>query len=80
MTDRRKRQWRDLSEGQRRLIVVLGTFEGVLKVAALLDLKRRPASQVRGSKRWWAAALVLVSSAGVVPLSYFAFGRRRDGA
>jgi hypothetical protein len=41
----------------------------------LVDLKRRPASQVRGSRRMWAAAM-LVNSAGLIPLSYFVFGRR----
>lgn len=41
--------------------------------AALLDLRRRPAARVRGSKKWWAAAS-LVNFVG--PLAYFAFGRR----
>jgi len=50
-----------------------------LKAAVLIDLRRRPSSQVRGSKRMWTAAM-LVNSAGVLPLSYFAFGRRRTAA
>ena len=41
----------------------------------LIDLKRRPAAQVRGPKWLWAAS-ALVNSAGVIPLSYFLLGRR----
>ena len=51
--------------------------DGALRVGALMDIKRRPASQMRGRKRVWAAAIALVSCVGVVPISYFVFGRRR---
>lgn len=71
-----RRRWRELSENTRRLIVAVGAIEAVLKVAALVDLKRRPAAQVQGSKRAWALAVIFVNSAGVVPISYFRFGRR----
>jgi hypothetical protein len=70
--------WNELSESTRRLIIVGGVFEGLLKMAALIDLWRRPASQIRGPKRRWAAAIVLVNSVGAVPISYFAYGRRRS--
>jgi hypothetical protein len=70
------RRWSDLSERNRRLITITAVAEGVLKLAALIDLKRRPASQVRGPKWLWATVLAVVSSAGVVPVSYFVFGRR----
>ena len=73
------RRWIDLSAHSRKLIVALAVAEAGLKAAVLVDLKRRPASQVRGSRRVWAAAM-LVNSAGLIPLSYFAFGRRRDTA
>jgi hypothetical protein len=71
------RRWRDLSEGRRKAIIAAAIGEGVLKTAVLIDIRRRPASQIRGSKRMWIIAAVLVNSAGVGPLSYFAFGRRR---
>jgi hypothetical protein len=71
-----KRRWSDLDEGTRRFLVVGGTVEGLLKIAALTDLARRPASQVRGRKWVWATVLVLVNAAGGVPLAYFRFGRR----
>jgi hypothetical protein len=44
------RQWSDLSERTRRLLAITAVAEGALKLAALIDLKRRPASQVRGPK------------------------------
>lgn len=71
-----KRRWRDLSERQRRLIVFVGGAEGLLKLAALRDLRRRPANQVNGSKRLWALAITLINSAGAVPILYFRRGRR----
>jgi hypothetical protein len=72
-----RRQWSDLSERTRRLLAITAVAEGILKLAALIDLKRRPASQVRGPKWLWATVLAIVSSAGVVPISYFIFGRRQ---
>ena len=70
------KRWSDLSTRQRRLIIVAGVVETALKVAMLLDLRGRDAAEVRGSKRLWAAT-ALINSAGIAPLSYFAFGRRR---
>jgi len=72
-----KRQWSDLSPRSRGLIVAAATAEAGLKAAALIDIKRRPASQIRGPKWLWAAVVVLVNSFGGAPLSYFLFGRRR---
>lgn len=74
-----KRRWRDLSPRSRRVIALTGAVEGMLKIAALVDLRRRPVHEVRGSKRTWALAIVLINSAGVVPLAYFLRGRRRSG-
>jgi hypothetical protein len=71
-----RRQWSDLSQRTRRVIIGAAVAEGILKVAALIDLKHRPASQVRGSKWLWAAVVAVVGSAGIVPISYFVFGRR----
>jgi hypothetical protein len=73
-------RWSDLSERDRRLLMTAALAEGILKVAALLDIKRRPASQIRGPKWLWAAAVSVVSSAGVVPVSYFVLGRRQPGS
>jgi hypothetical protein len=74
-----RRRWRDLSEGQRRLVVLGAALDGALKIAALADIKRRPAGQIRGRKWVWAAVVALANSAGIVPLTYFLVGRRRVG-
>jgi len=71
----RKKRWNELSLRTRRLISVAATFEGVLKFAALIDLARRPADEVRGSKAKWATAIIVVNSAGALPLYYLARGR-----
>ena len=71
-------RWSDLSDRNRKLIIGAAIAEGILKIAVLIDIRRRPASQIRGSKRLWIIAAILVNSAGIGPLSYFAFGRRRD--
>ena len=75
MADRK--QWSDLSERNRKLLIAAGVVEGCLKIAALIDNKRRPASQIRGPKWLWAAVVTVVSSAGLLPISYFVFGRKR---
>jgi hypothetical protein len=71
-----RKQWSDLSPRTRRLLTVAAVVEGILKLAALIDIKRRPASQIRGPKWLWATVVAVISSAGVVPVSYFVFGRR----
>jgi hypothetical protein len=73
-----KKRWDELSPRSRRLILAGGVFEGVLKLAALIDLARRPAGEVRGSKLRWALAVTLINSVGGAPIAYFAYGRRRS--
>lgn len=73
---RRRKRWEDLSPRTRGLIIVGASVEGALKVAALIDLARRPASEIRGSKAKWAAAIVLVNSGGVLPVYYLVRARR----
>jgi hypothetical protein len=78
MADRRR--WSDLSEGTRRLIILTAVAESILKGAALIDIKRRPADQIRGPKWLWVPVVTVVNSLGIVPISYFVFGRRRPPA
>ena len=75
MADRPR--WSDLSEGTRKLIIVTAVAETILKGAALIDIKRRPADQIRGPKWLWVPVVTLVNSLGIAPISYFVFGRRR---
>jgi hypothetical protein len=75
-----RKQWSDLSPRTRRLLTVTAVIEGILKAAALIDIKRRPASQIRGPKWLWATAVAVISSAGVLPMSYSVFGRRQPSS
>jgi hypothetical protein len=68
------RRWSELSTGQRRGIVLSGAVQVTLLIAALVDIRRRPEEEIRGSKRLWPAA-AFVNFVG--PVSYFLFGRRR---
>ena len=68
------RRWSELSSGQRRAIVLSGVVQVTLLIAALVDIRRRPQEEIRGSKRLWTAA-AFVNFVG--PLSYFVLGRRR---
>jgi hypothetical protein len=74
MASRRKKRWSDLSTKQRGAVVALGIVQLSLQVAALADLRRRPAKQVSGRKAMW-AALSFLNFIG--PLAYFSFGRKR---
>jgi hypothetical protein len=69
-------RWSALDPRVRKAIVVVGAVEAGLKAAALIDLARRPARQVRGSKALWALAVTVVNAAGAVPVAYFVRGRR----
>ncbi len=71
-----KKTWQELDPRVRRVLVLTGVVEGLLKVAALVDLGRRRPEDVRGSKILWASAITLVNGAGAGPLIYFRFGRR----
>jgi hypothetical protein len=70
------KQWSDLSDRNRRLIIAAAAVDVTLRIAALVDIKRRPASQIRGRKWAWATAVAIVNSAGILPISYFVFGRQ----
>jgi Phospholipase_D-nuclease N-terminal len=70
----RRKQWSDLTNTQKRGIVFLGALQLGLLAAALLDIRRRPAADINGSKRLW-TAVVFIN--GIGPIAYFLFGRRR---
>jgi hypothetical protein len=72
-------RWSELSEGRRRAIMALGIFEGILKIAALVDLRQRASDEIRGPKKVWALVIVFVNGVGIAPLTYFVFGRRKQG-
>jgi hypothetical protein len=67
-------RWSDLSGAQKGTVVASRVVQLGLLAAALLSIYRRPAGEIRGDKRLWAAA-AFVNFVG--PVSYFLFGRRR---
>jgi hypothetical protein len=69
-----RRHWSDLSERNRKLLLAAAVAEGILKIAALIDIKRRPASQIRGRKWMWAAVVAVANSAGAAPISCLSSG------
>jgi hypothetical protein len=70
--------WGKQSPRTRWLLAGSAVAETGLKVAVLVDLRRRPTSQIRGPKWLWAGSMI-VNSAGLIPISYFVFGRRGAG-
>lgn len=68
-----KKRWRDLSGGQRAVVVTLTSVQLSLAVSAWADLATRPAEQVNGSKAKW-AAVIAINFVG--PVLYFTKGRR----
>lgn len=72
---RRKKSWRELSGRQKVGVLIAAAVQLALLAAALTDLRKRPAEQVNGSKRVWAAAS-FVNFFG--PIAYFVFGRTKQ--
>jgi len=70
-----KKKRGERSRRSRTLVVAAGVVEVVLLVATLIDIKHRPADQIKGSKRMW-TALAFINIVG--PISYFAVGRRQQ--
>lgn len=70
------RRWQELNPRSRRILIIAAAVEAALKMAALTDLARRPATEIRGPKWMWVAIVSLINAFGAAPLSYFAFARR----
>ena len=71
------KQWQDLTDRQKRGIVVLGVLQLALLAAALIDIRRRPAEEINGSKRLWT---MIVFINGIGPIAYFVFGRKQPAS
>jgi hypothetical protein len=72
----RNKNWGDLTAREKAPIVARGVIQFGLLLAALVDIYRRPAEEIRGSKWLWSAA-AFVNFMGIGPIAYFVFGRRR---
>ena len=71
------KQWQDFTDRQKRGIVVLGVLQLMLLAAALIDIRRRPAEEINGSKRLWT---MVVFINGIGPIAYFLLGRKRPAS
>jgi hypothetical protein len=69
-----RKKWSELSNRQKTAVLVAGSVQVSLLLTALVDIYRRPAEEVRGSKWMW-TAVSLINFVG--PISYIALGRRR---
>ncbi|GAB4243333.1 MAG: hypothetical protein Kow00129_02380 [Thermoleophilia bacterium] len=69
-----KKRWGDLSPVARVGVIVLAAVQYGLLGAALYDLRRRKAAEVRGPKKMW-SGLVFVNFIG--PLAYFFWGCKK---
>lgn len=71
---RLQKRWHELNRQQKAGIVAAAIVQLGLLSAALVDIHKRPARQIRGSKLLW-RGLVFINFFG--PLAYFIFGRKR---
>ncbi len=71
---KQNRRWKDLSSQQKLMIVLFGTVQISLLAAALWDIARRPAEQIKG-KKWVWVGVSFINYVG--PISYFMLGRKR---
>jgi hypothetical protein len=71
MTQRKR--WKELAPMQKAGALVMMSVQVSLLVSALVDIRQRPAAEIRGSKWLW-TAISFVNFIG--PISYFLFGRK----
>lgn len=74
---RQKKKWKDFKPWQKASAILMGIIQVSLLIAALVDIRRRPAEQIRGRKSLW-AMVAFVNYVG--PISYFIFGRKQPAA
>jgi hypothetical protein len=70
----RPRNWQDLSTWQRLTVIATIIIQITLLIAALRDIRRRPAAEIRGPKALW-TAIAFINYIG--PIAYFIYGRRK---
>lgn len=69
-----KKSLKNMSGTQKFRVAILGAAQLALQGAAVKDLMRRPAAQVKGPKAAWFAVSFLNF---IGPAAYFLFGRRK---
>jgi hypothetical protein len=69
-----RKNWGELTSGQKLSAAVAILIQLLLLTAAQVDITRRPAEQIKGSKKLW-RAVVFINYIG--PLAYFVLGIKR---
>jgi hypothetical protein len=70
----KNKKWSELPTSARIGVVLMGMIQLSLMMAALMDIRKRPAEQINGSKKMW-TILAFVNWIG--PIAYFVKGRKR---
>ncbi len=68
----KKRSWGEMTSQQKAGVIVMAIIQITLAGIAYRDLRKRPASRVRGSKKLWYAVNAINF---VGPLTYLVYGR-----
>jgi hypothetical protein len=75
------KKWDELSRPQQALAVLgfavqiaVGLGQAILLIAALVDLRKRPAEQIKGRKLAW---FFIVFIDWIGPIAYFVYGRKK---
>jgi hypothetical protein len=72
------KKWDTLTRSQKIITIVSTSVSGVIQLTLMIlawrDLRRRPAEQIRGGKKWVWVLVSLMDYVG--PLAYFIFGRK----
>ena len=69
-----KKKWSELSGPVKAGSIVMGLIQVGLLIAALVDIYRRPAEEINGSKAMW-TGLAFINTVG--PIAYFVKGRKQ---
>ncbi len=69
----KNKKWHELTAIQKTGIIGMAVVQIALLIAALVDVRRRPAEQINGSKRLW-TGLAFINFVG--PIAYFTIGRK----
>ena len=70
------KRWSDLTAREKAPFVLRGIVQYALLAAALADIYRRPAEEIKGSKWLW-STVAFVNFMGIGPIAYFLLGRKR---
>jgi hypothetical protein len=72
---RQKKSWNELTTAQKGSVLLSIGVQLSLMVAALSDLRKRPAAEINGPKAAWVVGS-FISFIG--PTAYFLFGRKKS--